>query len=48
MDIVKPIAGVKNVEVIMGPNIKVPSRYNDLEALPRYLLVAGIYLAGAY
>lgn len=38
-EIVKPVAGVKNVEVIMGPNIKAPSRYDDLEPPPRYLLV---------
>ena len=33
------IEGVKKVEVIMGPNARIPSRYDELEAPPRYLLV---------
>ena len=37
--IVSFIEGVKSVEVIMGPNARVPSRYDELEAPPRYLLV---------
>jgi two-component system response regulator CpxR len=37
--IVGAIEGVKNVEVIMGPNVRVPSRYDELEAPPRFLLV---------
>jgi two-component system, OmpR family, response regulator CpxR len=37
--IVHDIKGVKNVEVIMGPDAHVPSRYDELEAPPRYLLV---------
>lgn len=38
-NIVSPIGGVKNVEVIMGSNAKVPSRYDELEPPPRFLLV---------
>lgn len=33
------IEGVKKVEVIMGPNARIPSRYDELEAPPRFLLV---------
>jgi CheY-like chemotaxis protein len=37
--IVSTIEGVKNVEVIMGLNARVPSRYDELEPPPRFLLV---------
>ncbi len=39
INIVSPLPGVKNVEVIMGPDAKVPSRYDELEVPPRFLLV---------
>jgi two-component system, OmpR family, response regulator CpxR len=39
MKITSAVEGVKNVEVIMGPNARVPSRYDELEAPPRFLLV---------
>ena len=37
--LVNPVPGVKNVEVIMGSDVHVPSRYDELEAHPRFLLV---------
>ena len=37
--LVNPLPGVNNVEVIMGSDVHVPSRYDELEAHPRYLLV---------
>ena len=33
------IPGVKNIDVIMGPDVTVPSRYDKLKAPPRFLLV---------
>jgi CheY-like chemotaxis protein/cytidylate kinase len=38
-NIVSSVPGVKNVEVIMGPNVRIPSRYDELQASPRFLLV---------
>jgi two-component system response regulator CpxR len=38
--IVSPLSGVKEVDVIMSPNVKIPSRYDELKAQPpRFLLV---------
>jgi ActR/RegA family two-component response regulator/cytidylate kinase len=39
INIVSAITGVRNVEVIMGLDAKVPSRYDELEPPPRFLLV---------
>jgi CheY-like chemotaxis protein/cytidylate kinase len=33
------VPGVKNIEVTMGSDVHVPSRYDELEAHPRFLLV---------
>jgi len=38
-EIVKQISGVKNVEITMGPEAHVPSRYDELKAPPKFLLV---------
>jgi CheY-like chemotaxis protein/cytidylate kinase len=37
--LVSPVPGVKSVEVTMGSDVHVPSRYDKLEAHPRFLLV---------
>ena len=37
--LVSPVSGVKSVEVTMGSDVHVPSRYDKLEAHPRFLLV---------
>ena len=39
INIVNQVEGVKNIEVIMGPDAKIPSRYDELRVTPRYLLV---------
>jgi CheY-like chemotaxis protein/cytidylate kinase len=38
-NIVSSVPGVKDIEVIMGPNVRIPSRYDELQASPRFLLV---------
>jgi CheY-like chemotaxis protein/cytidylate kinase len=37
--IVRAVEGVKNIEVNMAPDAKVPSRYDELKPSPRFLLV---------
>jgi len=37
--LVSTVQGVKNIEVTMGSDVHVPSRYDKLEAHPRFLLV---------
>lgn len=37
--LVNPLPGVKSVEVTMGSDAHIPSRYDELEAHPRFLLV---------
>jgi CheY-like chemotaxis protein/cytidylate kinase len=37
--IIAGVPGVKHIDVVMGPDVKVPSRYDELEAVPRFLLV---------
>ena len=37
--IVKAVPDVKNVEVVMEHGVKIPSRYDELKAPPRFLLV---------
>jgi len=39
IELIKPISGVKNVEITMGPDAHVPSRYDELKAPPKFLLV---------
>jgi CheY-like chemotaxis protein len=39
INLISPVEGVNHVEVIMGPEAKIPSRYDELKASPRYLLV---------
>ena len=39
LKIVNAVEGVKNIEVMMGIDAKVPSRYDELEVPPRFLLV---------
>jgi len=39
INIINQVEGVKNIEVNMGPDAKIPSRYDELKTTPRYLLV---------
>ena len=38
-EIVSVVQGVKNIEVIMGQDARIPSRYDELKSSPRFLLV---------